>query len=128
MKQQIPAAELEILAILWELSEATAREVRESLQPVKDHATISTLLRRLETRGLVKRSRRTGEREFRYRPIGKPETVRMSLLVNLLRKAFAGSGIEMAQTLFQATNPSPKEIDELQALLENLKNAKGKEK
>lgn len=128
MKQQIPAAELDVLAILWELSEASAKEIRESLHPPKDHATISTLLRRLEARGLVKRKRQTGEREFRYRPSGKPETVRKSLLVNLLRKAFAGSGIEMAQTLFQAAKPTPQEIDELQALLEQLKHNRTQEK
>lgn len=54
----ISEAEREVLAALWELGRATVREIRgrvEELGRKWAHTTISTLLSRLEEKGLVNR-------------------------------------------------------------------------
>ncbi|NIP78946.1 MAG: BlaI/MecI/CopY family transcriptional regulator, partial [Gemmatimonadetes bacterium] len=45
------------MAVLWERGEATVVVVREALEPERElaHTTVSTLLTRLERRGVVTR-------------------------------------------------------------------------
>ena len=122
MTIRIPDTELAVLKVIWQLKgQATARQVRERLKPARDHATISTLLRRLESKNFLKREKGDG-REFIYRSIVKPEKTRKELVKSLLQRAFDGSGIEMVQALFQTKPPTAAEIDELEELLENLKS------
>ena len=122
MTIRLPDAELAVLKVIWQLGgHATARQVREKLKPARDHATISTLLRRLESKDFLKREKGEG-REFIYRSIAKPEKTRKELVKSLLQRAFDGSGIEMVQALFQTKPPTAAEIDELEELLESLKS------
>jgi BlaI family transcriptional regulator, penicillinase repressor len=65
--------ERDILAQVWRLGEATADQVRESLdRPLKD-STIRTVLRRLEEKGYLAHS--VDSRTFIYRPAESPQKV-----------------------------------------------------
>jgi len=58
--QVITDAEREIMKLLWEGKELTAREIREKLYPagtLSEHATVQKLLQRLERKQLVSRNR-----------------------------------------------------------------------
>ncbi len=120
---KLPDAELEVLKVLWQLGKSTAKQIRENLKPQRDHATISTLLRRLESRKLVRRSKSKTGREFIYSAIAKPEKTRQKLVKDFLQRAFDGSGIEMVQALFQTKSPTPDEIEQLEKLLDDLKDS-----
>ena len=52
----LPDAELDVMSCLWQAEVLTAREIREQLQPTRPmtHASVCTLLRRLEDKGLVR--------------------------------------------------------------------------
>lgn len=129
MTIRLPDSELAVLKAIWQLGgQATAKQVREKLKPARDHATISTLLRRLESKEFLKREKGEG-REYIYRSIAKPEKTRKELVKSLLQRAFDGSGIEMVQALFQTKPPTADEINELEELLKNLKgNRKSKKR
>ncbi len=122
MTIRLPDSELAVLKAIWKLGgQATAKQVREKTKPPRDHATISTLLRRLEAKKYLKREKTEG-REFIYRSIVKPEKTRKELVKSLLQRAFDGSGIEMVQALFQTKPPTADEIKELEELLQDLKS------
>ena len=125
MTIRIPDSELAVLKTLWQLGgRGTAKQIREKLKPARDHATVSTLLRRLESRKFLKREKSKAGREYIYIAIAKPEKTRKELVKNLLHRAFDGSGIEMVQALFQTKPPSAEEIGELEELLKELKSQK----
>lgn len=125
MSIKLPDAELEVLAALWRLGKATAKEIRLSLKPKRDHATITTLLRRLEDRKFVRRKKSTGRREFVYEAIARPEKTRLALAKKLMHRAFDGSGVALVNTLFQSGSLTSEEIDQLQATLKELKSRNG---
>jgi len=95
MKKRIPDAELEILTVLWRIGDCTAKDIRENLSPDRElnHATVSTLLKRLESKELVKRKKSDRGREFIFVALAGPEETRQNLVGHLLRRAFEGSGI-----------------------------------
>lgn len=129
MDIKLPDAELDVLKTLWRLGPSTAKTIREETKPPRNHATISTLLRRLESKNYVRRSKTDEGREFVYEAIAKPDKTRQSLVKNFLQQTFDGSGIEMVNALFQSKAPSAEEIDELQQLLDEMKKSKrGKSK
>ncbi len=127
MDAKLPDGELELLTVLWRLEKATAKEIGDSLRPKRDlnHATICTLLRRLEDRKCVRRKKIPGSREFRYEAIAKPESTRKALVKNLLQRAFDGSGVELVHSLFQTSAPNSDEIEQLESLLADLKKSNG---
>lgn len=129
MDINLPDAELDILKTLWRLGPSTAKTIREQTKPPRNHATISTLLRRLEAKKYVRRKKGDEGREFVYESIVKPDKTRQSLVKSFLQQTFDGSGIEMVNALFQTKAPSAEEIDELQQLLDEMKKSKrGKSK
>lgn len=124
MVDRLPDGELEILNILWKLGKATATQIRHAQKPQRDHATVSTLLKRLITKKLVRREKAKTGREFVYEAIAKPEKTRRGLMKSFLKNTFEGSGIEMISALFQTSAPNEEEIDQLQAMLDELKSKK----
>lgn len=124
MNIKLPDSELEILSLLWRMGKSTTKEIRQTLKPDRDHATISTLLRRLEERKFVRREKVPNRREFVYEAVARPEKTRRALVKNLLQRAFDGSGVELVNALFQTKAPSAKEIEELQTILDKLKGSK----
>ena len=125
MDAKLPDGELELLTVLWRLETATAKEIGDALRPKRDlnHATICTLLRRLEDRKCVRRNKIPGSREYLYEAIAKPEPTRKALVKNLLQRAFDGSGVELVHSLFQSSAPDADEIKQLESLLADLKKA-----
>ena len=127
MTIRLPDSELEILKTIWQLGgKATVKEIRQKLKPARDHATVTTLLRRLESREFLRREKSPDSREFIYEALAKPEKTRKALVKSLLQRAFDGSGIDMVSALFQTKPPTDREIRELEELLEDLKNKRKK--
>lgn len=65
--QDVTAAELAVLQVIWERQTATVRELTERLYPEgtpAQHATVQKLLERLEAKKYVKRNRKTWPHQF----------------------------------------------------------------
>lgn len=65
--QDVTAAELSVLQVIWERQTATVRELTERLYPegtAAQHATVQKLLERLEAKHCVKRNRKTWPHQF----------------------------------------------------------------
>jgi predicted transcriptional regulator len=123
-----PDAELEILACLWQHGLATARQVREIISGYRpmSHGAVVTLLKRLEEKGMVAKEKGPVGKAFVYKATSSPKPTYRRILRDLTQRIFGGDRMEMVSTFFDAKPPSPKELDELQALLDKMRNETGK--
>lgn len=119
----LPAAELEVLACLWQKRRATARELRETMEDYRPmtHGAIATLLRRLENKGLVSKSRGPVGKAFVYRSTRAPGPTYRRIMRDLCQRIFGGSGVTMVASLLETGRPTLEELDELQRLLDDLR-------
>jgi len=106
--------ELEILKVLWELGEASVREVHQRLAPSGElhFNTVQTLMRIMEDKkGLV--THRAEGRTFIYAPRHSREQVTR----RFLHKVFDGALDQMVLSLLQAEETSAGELKELERLI-----------
>ena len=80
-----------------------------------------TLLRRLEAKGLVTTTDRKVGKAFVFRATGKPSRTIRDHLDQLVARLFGGDRVSLVSSLFEGRKPSADQIDELEALLEELK-------
>lgn len=115
-------AELEILSLLWELKEASVRQIHERLAETKDTGYTTTLkiMQIMHAKGMVARDEEN--RSHLYRPIVKQGDTQKSLVKNLMATAFGGSAKSLVMQALGQENPSKAEIDEIRAFLDQLEN------
>ncbi|MGQ0635377.1 MAG: BlaI/MecI/CopY family transcriptional regulator [Planctomycetaceae bacterium] len=120
----LPRSELEIARIVWDLGEATVRQVAEALQPTRDidFWTVQTYLRRLSSKGYLRVERRG--RANVYRPRVQPGRILSRLVHEFVERTFGGQALPLVQHLIREQGLSEDEIDELQRTLERLKERK----
>ena len=120
---QLPEAELDVLSCILQRQRVTAREIREALAEVRPlaHASVVTLLNRLEQKGLVQKQKGKVGKAFVYQATRKPGTVYRSLVQSLLDRVFAGNGLALVHSLFETQPPNPEQLDELQTMLDTIR-------
>ena len=124
--ESLPEAELEILAFLHRHGEAdilTIRSAIDSFRPLT-HASVSTLVRRLEARGLV--TRRTAERgkAFLYSAAVAPEETYGGVVSRLVERVFRNDRLGVVASLFSGKPPTRAEVRELKRLVNKLHGPK----
>ena len=119
----LPDAEMEVLAYLWNQRKATAREVREALAHYRPmaHGSAVTLLKRLLGKGLVKREKAKTGKAFIYRPTRQPGPTYRKILGDLLQRIFSDDGVALVSSLFDSRPPTADELEQLQQLLDDCR-------
>ena len=122
-EERLPDAELEVLACLWQLREATARQLREAMTGYRPmaHTSMVTLLGRLEAKGLVKRAKGPVGKAFLYTPMRRPGKTYRRVIGDVLQRIFGGNGPALVASLFETQPPTAAELVELQQLLDRLR-------
>ena len=123
----LPDAELEVLACLWQAAGATAREIRETMRGYRPmtHGAMVTILKRLEGKGLVSKRKGPVGKAFLYEPTRPPEPMYRKLMKDLRERVFGGCGVTMMASLFETQPPTVEELDALQKLLAELRRKHG---
>jgi BlaI family transcriptional regulator, penicillinase repressor len=121
--EDLPDAELDVLAALHNRGELTIRGVREALEAHRpmSHGAAATLLGRLEAKGLVARMDRKSGKAFFYRACGRPARTLRARLDGLVERLFGGDRVGLVSTLFEGRRPTEDQIAELENLLAELK-------
>jgi len=121
--QQVPDAELEVLACLWKHRELTARQVRERMEAYRPmtHSAVSTLLKRLQDKGLITREKGPVGKAFVFRAAVAPRRTYRRIIKELMERVFVGNGMALVTTLYDAHPPTPEELDRLQELVDSLR-------
>ena len=107
--------ELEILKVLWEHGAKSVSDVHKLLRPAdgKQQAvnTVQTLLRIMETKGLV--THETVGRTFVYRPMFS----RDESAARFLDRVFDGAAAQLMLSLLNSEKISPTELAEMQTMI-----------
>jgi BlaI family transcriptional regulator, penicillinase repressor len=115
--------QLRIMQALWDRAEATVAEVHQALAAEHDlaYTTIATMLRKMETRGLV-RHRQDG-RSFVYRAAVAADAVTRGMSDHLVDRLFEGSLADMVAHLLTTREVSRAELSKLEKLIAERKKA-----
>ena len=120
-------AEMEVARVLWDLGQATVREVQagfpEDRRP--DFTTVQTYLRRLEAKGYIR-----GQLQGRvrvYAPKVKPRTVIRETVNDLVERLFGGESLPLMRHLIEDRGISKEELATLRQLLSRLEKEKDKQ-
>lgn len=107
--------ELEIMEILWQLGEASVRQVQDEIQERKRPAytTVQTIFSRLEEKGAVRRTRKIGN-AFLFEPITSRRSVYRRLIDDFL-ELFGGSAQPVVSQLLDSGKLT---LEDLRALEE----------
>lgn len=130
-EQNLPEAELEVLACLQQCGEASARQLRETMEPYRPmaHGSMVTLLKRLEAKGLVKKKKGPSGKAFIYTPAVDSRSTLRPILKKFVRRIFGGSSVALISSLFESQPPTGEELNQLEGLLTQLRRqskSKGK--
>lgn len=122
-ENQLPDAELEVLACLWKHGQLTARSIREQMVGYRPmtHAAVSTLLKRLGEKGMVVREKGPVGKAFLYRATSEPRKTYRRIVDDLIERIFSGNGTALISTFLEARPPNPNELEELQRLLDDYR-------
>lgn len=117
-------SELEILSLLWEMKQASVRQVHERLAETKDTGYTTTLktMQNMHAKQMVSRNEK--QRTHIYSPATNQKDTQKSLLRNLVTTAFGGSAQKLVLQALGEENPSKEELDEIRAFLDQLENKK----
>jgi BlaI family transcriptional regulator, penicillinase repressor len=109
--------ELEIMDALWGLGSASIREILEKLPERKRPAytTVQTIIRRLEEKGAVHRTRQIGNAHI-YEPLVAREAAHRRLIDEFLA-LFGGSARPLMAHLAEAGKLSLEDLRELESIL-----------
>ncbi|MEO8495807.1 MAG: BlaI/MecI/CopY family transcriptional regulator [Planctomycetota bacterium] len=121
-RQDITETELAVLKVLWQDGERTAREITEAIYPdctTSDIGTVHSLLKRLEQKKLVRRSRRTHPHRFSAK-VGIEEVAGRQLEAMAV-KLSDGSMAPFLSHLLSAGKLSRDDAREIREMLKNYK-------
>jgi predicted transcriptional regulator len=124
MQERPTSAELEVLAILWELETASVRQVHERLAKEKDTGYTTTLktMQNMHAKGLLARNDK--KRTHVYQALVSQQDTQKSLVKRFIRKAFGGSANKLVMQALGQSQPSREEIEEIRAFLDQIEKKK----
>jgi predicted transcriptional regulator len=119
-RPSLSKGELEVARVLWELGEASVRQVREAFPDNReiDFSTVQTYLRRLEQKGYVK-AQLSGRIRI-YSPRVKPRTVIRETVDDLVDRLFGGEAMPLMRHLIEERGISDDDLAQLRSLLDEL--------
>lgn len=111
------AAELEILAVLWELETATVKEVHAQLNRNKPttYTTVLKFLQIMTEKSLVERE--TAGKAHIYRAAESQDKTQKNLVSDLLEKAFRGSALKLVQHVLEAKPTSAEDLKQIRRMI-----------
>ena len=124
MQKKPTKTELEILNILWELKQATVREVHEILNGRKPTAytTVLKMLQIMTEKNLVERD--DSSKAHVYKAKQPKEQTQKNLVADLIEKAFRGSALKLVQHVLETKPTSAEELKEIRKLIKKAEKKK----
>lgn len=117
---RVPNSELDVLQALWKQPRQSAKEIANTLKDLGKGVGISsvqTLLRRLESRGLV--AHESEGKAFRFSATCEPNTVRVAHAKDLLDRMFGGAVSGFVTQLIEEEELDDDELRELRDLVDS---------
>jgi BlaI family penicillinase repressor len=116
------AAELDILAALWQLGPSTVRSVHEQLGKGRGYTTTMKQMQLMTEKGLLIRSERFGSHV--YEPAIPKEETQERIAGDLLQRAFEGSARSLLLGALSAKPASSEELADIHDMIEAFRKGK----
>jgi len=105
--------ELEIMKVIWEVGEATAREIQERLPGERHYNSVLTIIRVLERKGHL--THRQQGKAHVYRARQQPEKSRSRVLGHLIKQVFGGSAASLVLHLIETGDLTEEDLREVRS-------------
>jgi len=123
MMKELTKAEEQVMQILWQLSEAIVKDIIALMpDPKPAYNTVSTVVRVLEGKGFI--DHKAYGNSHVYFPTISEADYRKFTFDKMMSNYFDNSYKSLVSFIADEKNLGIKELDELTALLNNLKNKK----
>ncbi len=120
MNYKLTSREEEVMLVLWRLKQAFVNDIiSEMPEPKPPYNTISSVVRKLETEGIV--AHEGFGKTHRYYPVLKQHVYRRGIIKSYLREYFDGSPKEFLSYFVKETGMA---ADDIQELIQDIKNKK----
>mgnify|MGYP000222806261 CR=1 FL=1 len=103
--------ELEIMRVVWDLGEATARQIQEAVPGEAHYNSVLTIIRVLERKGHL--THRVEGKAHVYRAKAKPEKARNKVLSHLIGHVFGGSPASLVLHLVETGELTADDLNEI---------------
>ena len=115
-------SELEILHVLWEHGPSSVRFVNDKLNEEREigYTTTLKLMQIMADKGLAVRN--TESRTHIYKAAVSEADTQKRLLQKFVDTAFRGSAVKLVMQALGNHQASPKELDEIKALIEKMES------
>jgi len=112
--------EMEVLHHVWDLGEATVKDVRKRILENREvaYTTIMTVMKNLAEKGYLK-YRKEGV-TYVYSPAKEPESVRSNLIKELMKKVFKGSPKQLIKTLVISEDMTAEDFQEIKKMIDEM--------
>jgi predicted transcriptional regulator len=111
--------ELELMTILWKMGEGSVSEVIEHTNRELAYTSVSTILRILEQKGVLK-TRKEG-RGHTYVPVLTKEEYEAKTIKHVVEKVFDGTPVDLVRQLLSTVKLTSDELNELKKLIKDKK-------
>jgi predicted transcriptional regulator len=103
--------ELEIMRVIWERGEASAKEIQEALPGERHYNSVLTIIRVLERKGHL--THRAEGKAHIYRARQQPEKSRSKVLGHLIKQVFGGSAASLVLHLVETGDLTEEDLGEI---------------
>lgn len=119
--KELGRLETDVMKVVWRLGRATVRQVRDAMSSERSFAytTILTTLRNLERKGYVRHD--AEGRTHIFVPVVEERAVARSALEGVLDRLFDGSKARLVDALFEETDLSENEMEDLRRRILELR-------
>ena len=103
--------EMEIMRVVWELGEATAKQIQEKLPGERHYNSVLTIIRVLERKGHL--MHRPEGKAHVYRAKSTQEKSRSKVLGHLIKQVFGGSAASLVLHLVETGDLTEEDLSEV---------------
>lgn len=103
--------ELEIMQVVWELGEATTKQIQEKLPGDRHYNSVLTIIRVLERKGHL--LHRVEGKAHVYRARQQPEKSRSRVLSHMIKQVFGGSAASLVLHLVETGDLTEEDLSEV---------------
>ena len=118
----LPKFELEIMHVIWDKGKATVQEVKDALseQHPGAYSTFITMMRRMESKGILKHEMHEDGKTYVYMPLVSREEVSAGMIQDIYQRLFRGSSdrlFDALNALFRKEEITSEELQRLRELI-----------
>ena|SRR5262245_49960334 len=103
--------EVEIMRVVWDLGEATAREIQARLPGERHYNSVLTIIRVLEAKGHL--SHRVDGKAHVYRARHAPQKAQAKVLGHMIKHVFGGSAASLVLHLVETGNLTDEDLQDI---------------